>query len=401
MRRAFAIAGLNLLQVLRSRSELMSYVLLPLILTWVFGMSFGGQAAVRAVVIPVADQDQSRYSAMVIQTIADSASFDATRVTAAEAVRRVRDGEAPVAVIVPSGFGRLVERGQTASIETVRDPGSTEAQAAVEVVNGAASRIAADALAAHATFDALRAGAGGVYPSDAPDFRELFSEAERFWKPPPVAVKAGEVRVTATHKAELSAPASSQYSMGFTVFFVLMICVAGAGGIIEEREHGTLRRLLAAPTGRVPVIGGKLLGVAFMGSLEAAVLVGFGVAIFRVPWGNSPAAVIPLLLSLVLASTGLGVMLSASVRTRSQLAAISSVLSTALAMLGGCYWPLEVTPPFMQTLALLTPTGWAMIGLKNTVARGMGVAGVLVPCAALLGMAALFFTVGLIRLKLE
>jgi len=399
----FAIASLNLRQVVRSRSELLSYIALPLILTWVFGLAFGGSsAATRAVRVPVADEDHTHYSAMIVKTIDGSESFVATPVLEATALQQVRDGEAPMAVIIPRGFGRLVEQGATATVVTVRDPASTEAQAAVEVVNGAAARIAADGVAAQATFAALRAGAGGVYPQDGPDFRELFAEADRFWQPtPPVAVDVSEVRATSTHHAELSAPAGSQYSMGFTVFFVLMICIAGAGGIIEEREFGTLRRLLATPVGRPRIIGGKLLGIASVGASEAAVLVGFGVLIFKVPWGSSPAAVIMVLGSLVLASTGLGVMLSASVRTRSQLSAISSVLSTALAMIGGCYWPLEITPPFMQKLALFTPTGWAMIGLKNTVARGMGVPSVLLPCAVLLGMAVLFLAIGLSRLRLE
>ena len=39
------------------------------------------------------------------------------------------------------------------------------------------------------------------------------------------------------------------------------------------------------------------------------------------------------------------------VRTRGQLSAIGPIASTGLAMIGGCYWPIEVTPPFMQTLA--------------------------------------------------
>jgi ABC-2 type transport system permease protein len=89
------------------------------------------------------------------------------------------------------------------------------------------------------------------------------------------------------------------------------------------------------------------------------------------------------------------------VRTRSQLSAVSPALTTALAMLGGCYWPIEITPPFMQSASLATPSGWAMVGLKNVVARGMGIESVLVPCAALLGMAAVFFAIGLSRLRLE
>jgi ABC-2 type transport system permease protein len=320
----------------------------------------------------------------------------------ADARAKVQSGDAPAAVIIPAGFGRHVERGTTATVVTVRDPGSSEAQALVEVVRGATARLATNAKAAHVTGDALVLGGGGVYPSNAPDFRTLFAEADRFWKPsPPVGTDAQVVRANATHTAELSAPATTQYSLGFTVFFVLNIAFSGAGGLLEEREHGTLRRLLATPASRFEIVGGKVTGVAAMAAFEAAMLVGFGATLFRVPWGNAPLAVAAVLGSLVLACTGLAIMCSVLVRTRSQLSAIAPALTTALAMLGGCYWPTEITPPFMQTVALLTPTGWAMTGLKNTVARGMGLDAVLLPCAVLLGMAAVAFAVGLSRLRLE
>ena len=89
--------------------------------------------------------------------------------------------------------------------------------------------------------------------------------------------------------------------------------------------------------------------MATIAAFEAAVLVGFGALVFGVPWGNSPAAVILTLGSLVLAATGLGIMMSALVRTRDQLSALVPVVSTAMAMIGGCYWPVEITPPFMQS----------------------------------------------------
>jgi ABC-2 type transport system permease protein len=180
-----------------------------------------------------------------------------------------------------------------------------------------------------------------------------------------------------------------------------MVALSGAGGIVEERELGTLRRLMATPTTRGEIILGKVMGVASVSAFEATILVGFGALLFGVPWGNSPLAVVLTLGALVLASTGLGVMLSALVATRSQLSALTPVVSTAMAMLGGCYWPVDITPPVMQKIALLMPTGWAMLALKNTVARGMGVEAVVVPVLVLLGMAAVFFAIGLSRLRLE
>jgi len=180
-----------------------------------------------------------------------------------------------------------------------------------------------------------------------------------------------------------------------------MVALGSAGGIIEEREIGTLRRLLATPVTRMQVLVGKTLGVALVASFEAAMLVGFGALVFGVQWGKDPLAVALILVSLVLAATGIGVMVSALVRTRSQMGAITPVLSTAMAMLGGCYWPLDITSPLMQQVGRLTPTGWAMIGLKDVVARGMGIEAALLPAAVLLVMAAVTLVIGMTRLRLE
>ncbi|MGD0776595.1 MAG: hypothetical protein ABSC05_27585 [Candidatus Solibacter sp.] len=46
------------------------------------------------------------------------------------------------------------------------------------------------------------------------------------------------------------------------------------------------------------------------------------------------------------------------------------IAANLLAAMGGCWWPIEVTPPWMQHAALLLPTGWAMDGLLNLLPRG-------------------------------
>jgi len=402
MRRILAIAGLNFTQLFRDRAELVSVIALPLLLTWVFGSAFGSSASDGRMVVAVSSLDTSVYAETIVAALEEPSGIEVVRVTPAEAYRRVREGDNQVAVLIPRGFGEDVEHEREVSVTAVRDPGSTQAQAVVELVNGAVGRIAANAVAARVSVDVITQGSGGTYPAGAPDFRELYAEADRFWTPdPPVGVSKQVVVASSVRASEMAAPVNTQYSLGFTVFFVLMVALGSAGGIVEERELGTLRRLLAAPLGRGQLVFGKLLGVALIASFEALILVGFGAVVFGVPWGNAPIAVAMVLGSLVIASTGLGVMLSALVKTRSQLSALVPVVSTALAMLGGCYWPVDITPPLMQKIALLTPTGWAMVGLKNAVSRGLGVEAVLTSVAALLAMATVFFIVGLTRLRLE
>lgn len=403
MRRVLAIARLSLLELFRDRTELVAVIVLPLLLTWVFGTAFGSQGVERALEVPVADLDGTRYSKQVVLALDDAEAFDALPMSEDEARTLVTEGDAPIAVVIPAGFGDNLEAGRRVRILALRYPGSQNGQAVVEVVQGVAARVAANAEAARAVAPLLAEKApAGPPPGSPPDFVELYDIADGYWEPePPVGVDAEVLTATDSRAAQLEAPPNTQYSLGFTVFFVFMTALGSAGGVLEDRELGTLRRILAAPARRAEILAGKVLGVAMVAAFEAAILVGFGAIVFGVPWGSDPAAVAALLLALVLSATGLGVMVSALVRTRSQMSAAGPVLSTGLAMLGGCYWPIEITTPFMQTLAKFTPTGWAMAGLKDVVARGMGFVDVLPAVGVLMGFAVVAIGVGVTRLKLE
>lgn len=405
MSRMLAIARLNLVALSRDRGELISATVLPLLLTWVFSTAFGSAGAERAIMLPVADLDATSYSKTVVVGIDKSAAFDVEIVSEDGAEERVSQGDAPIAVIIEKGLGERIEEGETARVRVVRYPGAVNAQAAVTVVEGAVRRVDTNAVSARSAI-ALLAGMRGPAAVDtrapAPRFSDLYATADGLWEPqPPVQVVGETVRRAqgAGVKGEVSS--NVQYSIGFTVFFVFMVAMGSAGGVLEERELGTLRRLLAAPLRRGEILGGKVLGVAAVAAAQAALLVVVGALVFGVPWGEDPLAVGALLIALVFAATGLGVMISALVRTRSQMSALVPIVSTALAMLGGCYWDLEVTSPVMQQIARFTPTGWAVAGLKDVVARGAGVTDVLVPVALLLGFAIVTLAVGTTRLRLE
>jgi hypothetical protein len=55
----------------------------------------------------------------------------------------------------------------------------------------------------------------------------------------------------------------------------------------------------------------------------------------------------------------------------------------------------------MQTIAKLTPTGWAIIGLTDVVARNQGLGAATVPTLVLLGFAAVTLGIGVKMLKFE
>ena len=72
-----------------------------------------------------------------------------------------------------------------------------------------------------------------------------------------------------------------------------------------------------------------------------------------------------------------------------------------MALLGGCWYPLELFPQAIQNAVKVLPTTWAMRGLLDIVLRGQGLAGILPIAGILLVFAAVFFGLGIWRFKYE
>ena len=108
-----------------------------------------------------------------------------------------------------------------------------------------------------------------------------------------------------------------------------------------------------------------------------------------------------MLLASALAAAALGTTLGTFVKTEAQASGLSMMLGMVMALLGGCWYPIELFPQFVQTAAKVLPTTWAMQGMLDIVLRGEGLAGVLLPAAVLLGFAAVFFVIGVWRFRYE
>lgn len=400
MRKIGDLAWLNLVQVLKDRTGLLTLVLVPLMLTLVFGSVMGGEE--RRVTVAVADLDRTSISEDVAASL-DPRSYLVIQVGEKAARAMASSGEAAAAVIVPKGFAADVLGGVDAKVAVLKDPRSMSAVAIVQAVGGRVQRIAANASTIRIVRGAFRdasaaTGANNTPPAPA----DIYAYADRLWSPdPPLSVSDVPVAATKVRGAATQAIGFQQYSLGFTLMFMLFMGLGSAGGFLDEREQGTLARLLTTPTSKAELVAGKVAGIYVTVLFEAVIMVGFGAFVFRVPWGDDPLGVVMIISSFGLAATGLGVMISSLARTRGQVSAITAVLATSMSMLGGAYWPLDIVSPVMRTIALLTPTGWAMTGLTDVVVRSQGAGQALLPTAVLLLMALVFLGVGVSRLRLE
>ena len=141
---------------------------------------------------------------------------------------------------------------------------------------------------------------------------------------------------------------------------------------------------------------GKFLAGAVIGVVQVAVMWIVGALAFNIDLGASPTAVVLLSLLMVLASASFAVLLASLVHNVRTAAAAGVLTSLVLAPIGGSWWPLFITPPFMQSLGRITPHGWANGGLNKLMLFGAEFGDVLPEMLALVVFAAVFLDVGVV-----
>jgi ABC-2 type transport system permease protein len=408
LRSIISIALLHMKLILSNRSVFFFSLVMPIIFTAVMSkanLTGFGSAAVADPQIEVVAADRGALGRSLIANLRAGNHWKINETSLEEALGRVNDGRSAGALVIPSDFTESVLDRRPASLEFRAGAGAAgQVRRAEQFVNEAADKVIASFMSAEISsrLAGRREGNGsGRSQSERPRayVEESFAQAERALEgAAPVAVRF-EPTINAVAEGEDSG--LNQSSPGVIVIFALLFAVGGANVLIFERETGTLRRLLVTPRGKATILLGKLVGIYLMGIAQISLMILAGSLLFGVAWGSSPVALTIMVLTYVLVTTSMGVLLATVVETIAQADALASLVVMAISALGGAWWSLSASPQWMRILGHLFPTAWAMDGFKDIVIGHQSVAGILPEFGALLGFAAFFLTVGLLRFRYE
>jgi ABC-2 type transport system permease protein len=167
-------------------------------------------------------------------------------------------------------------------------------------------------------------------------------------------------------------PSGFQQAVPGTMVMFLLLVMFTTGGVSlqQERALGILRRLASTPMSRGAVVLGKWLSRFALGMIQTVFGMLAGSLLFKVDWGSNLPAVVALLLAYAGLAVSAGMILGNFGKTEGQVIGLGVICSNVLAMVGGCWWPVEITPLWAQKAALLLPTGWAMNGLHKLISFG-------------------------------
>lgn len=216
------------------------------------------------------------------------------------------------------------------------------------------------------------------------------------------ATRAWQLEVSPAGE-RLTIPSGFQQAVpGILVMFTLLVLLTSSGtALVQERTDGLLRRLASAPISKAEVIAGKWDGRMVLATIQISVALLFGTFLFRMDWGPDLGMVILVLVVWGGFCASAGLWLGTVARTQAQAGGLGVLAANVLAALGGCWWPIEVTPAWMQLVQKLTPTGWTMDALHKLISFQAGAASAIPNIAMLLVAAAVFGWLAVRRFNYE
>jgi ABC-2 type transport system permease protein len=402
MSKAWEIAKVMLIELMRDRAAWVTMLLVPILLTFIMGAVFGGGGTqAKKTMLPVVDQDNTAYSKLVIEQLKQEKVLDVVKKTEIQAKEDVQKSKVAAAVVIPKGFEEAMKTGKTAKLEMLQLADNNSALAIVQILDGLAIRLSTDITVADETSEFMKERGGPGHTDEAQRWTKAFDTADKAWDEPVATVKAQSVKESDVKGDNAIAFGFTQTSMGFTVTFVMFMLISGATTILEERQKRTLGRILTTPTAKSIFLGGKIFGLLLTGGIQAAILIFAGRFLFNVDWGKAPLPLLVLMTVFIFSVASMGILIASLARTTAQAQSISPILIISMAMLGGCYWPVEITPPFMQFISKITPPGWMMKGLVDLIVRGHGWDAIFLPGLVLAGFGIVFLGIGVSLLRFE
>ena len=295
LRRAWAYARREAMEIRRDPIRLVFALLGPLILMVVFG--YGISFDVEHLPYAVLDRDQTPESRSYLESYAGSHNFELRPPIrdAAELEQRMRIGELKLAIEIPSDFGKDLKRGRQPEVAVWVDGAMPfRAESSREYVQGV-----------HLMYVA-----------------ELARRA--------LGVEINTLPVNIETRFRYNQDFKSVFAMVPGVIMLLLMLIPAmmtAVGVVREKELGSITNLYATPVTRLEFLTGKQLPYVAVAFLSFLSLVLLALWLFQVPLKGGFVPLAGGALLFVAASTGFGLLVSTFVKTQIAALFAAAVLS--------------------------------------------------------------------------
>ncbi|MGA8621292.1 MAG: ABC transporter permease [Candidatus Sulfotelmatobacter sp.] len=415
----FAIVHTAMVSLRRDRGALALSFILPVVFFSIFAVIFGGRRdSTPKVSVIVVDEDHSRASQRLVKGFQSEGSLtvktrpapvkstEQPEYTATTAEAAVKAGKAPVALIIPHGFGdNPISFGPgVASRPTIQLLEDSSDMIAPQVIAGLLQKVAMtsmpDVMAEQGSryFDQFTGGLTREQRERIDSGLRSLREREEGGATTAASSASGNGGIIAvTTRAVVGEnknnPMVSFYAAAIGVMFLLFTASGAAGALLDEVESGTLDRVLSSRVTMTSLMLGKLTFNSLLAFLQLVVMFLWGWAVFKLDfWSHIPGFVVMGAFT-AFAVAAFGLLLASICRTRAQLGALSTLVILIMSSIGGSMFPRFLMSDAMQKAGLFTINAWAIDGFTKIFWRDEPISHLWPQVLVLIGIAIVLFAI--------
>jgi ABC-type Na+ efflux pump permease subunit len=344
---------------------------MPVILISIFAMAFGGEKERNAkpMEILISNLDKSAASIDVITKIDSLKNISVRRIAVDTAELLVKTGEESAVLIFNKGFGDSLNAGGILPLEMKYDPSkAAESGMLQQALMGSLMQMLGRDVSIKRAERKAMAGAKNADSLTRAGIRQQiianYNSSEN--EENPVAI---EMRPVVEEKQ--SRPGLIQAVAGTAVMMLLFGLGAMSAGLLEEKENGTLKRLLYSPIHPTSILFGKMFASMLVALLQLSVLLLYAGYAFKLDLGKNIPALITMMISTSFACSGFGMLVASFSKSRQQAELVSRIIVLSMSAIGGSMIPTFLMPAFMQKLSLFTVNYWSIQGFYDIYWRSL------------------------------
>jgi ABC-2 type transport system permease protein len=387
----------------RDRVAFILSFVLPIAFFTIFAFVFGKatSATTPRVSVLIVDEDHSPASRALVAGLLRESSLDAATqpaptkedpspvdYTATTAEAAVRSGDAPAALIIPSGFGAHPiafgpSGAQGTAFQILNDPADP---VAAQVLSGMLQKTIMTALPAtmaSAGTQYFDQEIGGLSPQQRKQMDEGIARLRQLQEtqaanpsaPAPTNATGGlvDIHIRNVVGQKKRSPMISYYAAAIGVMFLLFTASATSGSLLDESDSGALDRVLSARVTMTTLLAGKLLYSALLAFLQLVVMFLWATVAFHLDLFTHIPGFLVMTAATSLAVAAFGMLLASLAKTRAQLGAVSTLLILTMSAIGGSMFPRFLMPEAMRKAGLFSFNSWAIDGYTKVFWRDLPV----------------------------
>jgi len=378
----------ELLSFLKDKRAVMLTFLLPTILISVFALAFGGGGNddVQKIPLLVCDQDKTSITMQTINDIDSVKMIDVIPISYDSGLDLVTRGKRAAMLVFRKGFSDSISAMKSFPCDLHYDASQTQEMGIIQSLLGRSMYTSMGKAMRKKSMgmnkDSILKSIDKQYPGmDAATHEMVVKNINKNFESASSGMNSDvqskmKLNTVSVVSAKVGNLGLVQAVAGTAVMMLLFSLTGMGGGLLDEKEQGTLKRLMYSPVHPAEILLGKMACSIIVATFQLVVMFAFASLVFHLQVMDKIVPLTLIILATAFACSGFGVFLATVARSRAQLQSMSTLIILSMSVIGGSMVPTFIMPQWMQNISVVSINYWSIQGFYDILYRDLPIGGI-------------------------